>query len=857
MRTSEAHRYARFSAAAAMAITLIAGSYFARRYLQARRAARNAPPPVPVEVQKASEGFSYSKQDGDRTVFTIRASRATQFKEDNRATLDEVWVTIYGATGARADNIRTHSCDYNQTSGDVVCSGDVQMDFQSAADAQRGQSGATSAASPPRIIHAETRGLSFNRDSGDAWSDQPVTLKFPGGEGSAVGVKYHSKDGLIELLHDVKFRLQPSVTMKPASGAAPQAAQANETPVVLSGSSLQYQRESGLVFLHGPVTAIETPPGLQKELHAAELSIELDTRMRARRMNAAGDAKAPAQLRSNGPKGEQILTADSFLADYAPAGWLENFRADGHVQSSMKDSSGRAVFSAGILEAKMAPELNAPAHAQAIGGVKIDSDRSGTQRHFESTELNVDFVNIAPKITGGHATTYVSHAETPSTALLSWQDPAATQRPQGAASAAGNTATDHASRMALSGKRFEMAFDEQSRLRQLQIKSAAKIDRTDASGAQQTSTSDDLSASLDEAGIWSQLIQNGHVKMHDADRAGQADHSHVDHATNTLALTGAAHVSDSDSRTSADTITINQTSSELHADGHVITTYSGSGTAATPAPSASYKPTSAANSTSTQQESSSHAANPSHATADHLVANSKTGKALYSGHARLWQGDATIEADSIELDRDAKQANAIGNVHAIFVTQASSGTSSAQSIGAPATNPSSKASRSPISTSNVETKSSQPTLWRVRAPRMTYSDLNLQAHLEGGFTAESQQLSIAGATGDLYFTRSQPRAQSSASAGTANQSSSATSLDHATASEHVTVRQGDRHGAAELGQYSAPAGTFTLSGGHPTFTDASGNTTSGTKLTFNTTDDTILVQSEESSRPQPHHQVEK
>lgn len=854
MRTSEAHRYARFSAAAAVAITLVAGGYFARRYLQARRAARNAPPPVPAEVQKASEGFSFSKQDGDRTIFTVRASRATQFKDDNRAILEDVWVTIYGATGARADNIRTHSCDFNQATGDVVCSGDVQMDFQSAADAQRGQSSGASAANPPHIIHAETRGLSFNRDSGDAWSDQPVTLKFPGGEGSAVGVKYHSKDGLIELLHDVKFKLQPSITSKPAPGAAPQAAQANQTPILLSGSSLQYQRESGVVFLHGPVTAIETPPGVQKELHAAELSIELDTQMRARRMNAAGDAKAPAQLRSNGPKGEQVLTADSFLADYAPAGWLQDFRADGHVQSSMKDSSGHAALSAGNLEAKMAPELNAPAHAYAVGGVKIDSDQSGTLRHFESTELSIDFVNIAPKIPGGHATSYVSHAETPSSALLSWQEPQSSQQHPTAASASNNSAADRPSKMALSGNRFEMEFDEQSRLRQLQVKSAAKVDRTDASGAPQTSTSDDLSASLDEASIWAQLTQNGHVKMRDADRTGQGDHSHLDHATNTLVLTGAAHVSDSDSRTSADVITINQTSSELHADGHVVTTYNGRNSAT---PSSAYKPTSAAtSSTSTQQQSASQTANSSHATAEHLVANSNTGKALYSGHARLWQGNATIEADAIELERDAKQANATGNVHAVFVTQSSSGSSTAQSTSTIPANPgaTSSASRSPKPAPADPPKSAQPTLWRVRAPRMTYSDLNLQAHLEGGFTADSQQLSIAGATGDLYFVR--PQSQPGA-AETAAQSTSAATLDHATASQHVTVRQGDRHGAAELGQYSVSAGTFTLSGGHPTFTDASGNTTSGRELTFYLADDTILVQSEESSRPQPHHRVEK
>jgi len=36
------------------------------------------------------------------------------------------------------------------------------------------------------------------------------------------------------------------------------------------------------------------------------------------------------------------------------------------------------------------------------------------------------------------------------------------------------------------------------------------------------------------------------------------------------------------------------------------------------------------------------------------------------GHARLWQGDSVMEADSIELLREAKVMNAIGSVRAVF-----------------------------------------------------------------------------------------------------------------------------------------------------------------------------------------------
>jgi len=37
---------------------------------------------------------------------------------------------------------------------------------------------------------------------------------------------------------------------------------------------------------------------------------------------------------------------------------------------------------------------------------------------------------------------------------------------------------------------------------------------------------------------------------------------------------------------------------------------------------------------------------------DQLTGNSNSGRALYTGHARLWQGDSVMEADSIELLED-------------------------------------------------------------------------------------------------------------------------------------------------------------------------------------------------------------
>ena len=94
MRTSEATRYARYAAVAAGLLAVIVAGVFFYRSWQAREAKRKAPPAVPPTVQQRSAEFSFSKVEQDRTLFTVRASRATEFKEGSRNLLEDVWITI-------------------------------------------------------------------------------------------------------------------------------------------------------------------------------------------------------------------------------------------------------------------------------------------------------------------------------------------------------------------------------------------------------------------------------------------------------------------------------------------------------------------------------------------------------------------------------------------------------------------------------------------------------------------------------------------------------------------------------------------------------------------------------------------
>ena len=189
--------------------------------------------------------------------------------------------------------------------------------------------------------------------------------------------------------------------------------------------------------------------------------------------------------------------------------------------------------------------------------------------------------------------------------------------------------------------------------------------------------------------------------------------------------------------------------------------------------------------------------------------------------------------------------------------QASGQPSDASALGP---KPAAKASAAPQSGKpglGLRATQTGPTLWQIRAPELTYWSDSGKAHLEGGVTASSQQGSLRSPTLDVFLAPAQDSQPGSTKAGDRPASAPAgRQLDRALALGGVIVRQADRRGTAEQAEYTAADGKFVLSGGKPTLTDASSDTTTGHSLTFFVANDTILIDSKESSRTLTRHRVE-
>jgi len=797
MKRSEAAKYARWSAAAALLLAgLTAGMYLERKWV-AHREKQKAPPPAPQNVTRSSNGLTFSKMDGNQKIFTVEASKATDFKDKDASLLEDVKITIFGKTGERHDMIHTQTCQYEKTGGSIACSGEVRLDLESRAEAER-------AAKNPEItsqqkMHVETRGVVFNRASGMARTEQPVKFVFPNGSGEAVGVEYHSEEGTVRLLRDVHFSLMPP--RNDLAGRKSASAGASE-PIRVTGKSLDFERDSRTMQLYGPVEA-ETHAA---RLHAGKLTLTLDAAFRAENLVAApGPIGKNPELESQGSDGPANLRAQTMTAQFAPEGWLTRIEGAGDVRGSRRTGNEIDDFRAEHGAMELWPKINQPRELNLKGSVqlKTQADKSGATRMLQTSELRLDFAD-EKKGEGSK----LKHAETLGAGSIEWTDAALQSGTPGAPT------NSDAARTKLQADRLEMEFGKEGQARKLVATGNVLTERAAGGKPPQAATAQSGVAQLQANGGWSQIDLQGNVKLKEGDRSGQADHATFIRATQTALLTGKALARDATAETQAPRITFVQTTGEIRAGGGVRST-----------------------DFSTKGSGAQLAAVPANISAEAMQGNSKTGRALYTGHARLWQGDSVMEADSIELLREARVMNATGNVRAVFP----------QAGG-----------QSPAQTVAVQAGPKKPRLWHVTAGTLTYHDAENRAHLEKNVVAQSAEQKMRAATVDLYFTKAEkPNSNAAISSAPQNPAAGAQQISRAVGTGGVIVEQGTRKATADRGEYSAAEGKFVMSGGNPTIFDALEGTTTGRQLTFFLADDTIIVDSETGSRTLTRHRVEK
>ena len=678
-----------FAGAIIVAVLLVAGAYFYARH-RVLNALKQVPEKIGLEIKQSATGFTVSKSEQGRTLFTIQASKAVQFKQGGHAELHDVQITLYGSDSSRFDQIRGADFQYDQPSGNVIAEGEVQMDLRSNPQGLTNpdQSAPQDLKNP---IHLKTSGLIFNQNTGDARTKEKVDFDLPQGSGSAIGVSYVAKTNLLTL------QSQVHLTLEGAAAATIDAARATITkdphlvaldhPHLRSGTR-QCDADQATLFLRPDNT-------LDHVLAQGNVLVNADTARPASGSQAA-EARSE-QLELIMTKQQTLLRTAIFSGNVqfhvAPAESM----VDGHPHPSnaskdpvtdetpkewpMQGKAGRVVLD--FAGKNLLTKVHAEDHVKLLQHQNPASPSASAQ-DLELTAPGIDF-SLANK------QNRLDRAVTSGTAQIAI-------RPT----------TGSGSQTLITAAKFDARFDDTGQLTSVHGAPDARIISQNPGQPDRVSTSRALDATFQPGSGIQTLVQQGNVTYIDGERKAWGDRARYTPADQVLILNGSPRVTDGGMATTANSMRLNRATGDAFAEGNVKTTYSD----LKPQPNGALLSSSS----------------PIHVTARSMTVHGTSAIALYTGDARLWQDANVVEAQSIEFDRDHRSMIALGsdtskNVSTILV-QANRSEPSAQA---------------------------KPTVIAITSTRLTYADSDRKSHFEGDVAAKAADITITAKKIDAFL----------------------------------------------------------------------------------------------------------
>jgi len=348
-------------------------------------------------------------------------------------------------------------------------------------------------------------------------------------------------------------------------------------------------------------------------------------------------------------------------------------------------------------------------------------------------------------------------------------------------------------RKRITADRFVAHFDEQSRLERFEAYPRARLEvepgpSTASSGAvAKRSESDRLTGFFNPSdGTLVRLEQVGHFRYFEGERRARAERADYSALRQEFVLQGEPVLWDSNSRITARKITLDERTEKVEARGEVRGTHF-------------YNDPSKLSSNRDPYDSI-----PTNVIADSAVLWGRRQKVRYEGGVRAWRGQDVITAAVLEVFRRERRVAAEGKVSTSYV-QRLSGTGSG---GRPL----------PVTISSDSLK------YRGEAGQATYL---------GNVALRTAQTSIQAARMDVWFSR--------------KGEGEVAQVEQATGEGQVVMIQPGRRAEAERMRYLPETGEIILEGGPPVAYDQQRGSTTGQRLTFSLTGDSIGVHGGENS----------
>src|SRR5579884_540670 len=777
-------------------IVVVTGAYTIARW-QLRKGVQ-IPGKLGINIQQSSDAFTLSKSAAGRTLFTIRANKAVQYKAGGKAELHNVTITVYGKESNRFDQIYGDVFEYDPNSGDVFGRGEVNIDLQGNDDGPLKPD-----QTPPREtknpVHVTTSGVRFNQKTGEAVTDARVDFHLAQATGSAVGARYDSKAGSLILYSQVDITTTgPNpINVKAARGTlTKQPRQVLLEQPHLTQPDQTMDADQGIIFLR--------PDDTVERLVAVG--------------NVRMDRQGDSELKVRAPRGELELAGHKNEAQSGVLSGGVEMETSG--DEPMHGSADHIVFTFG--------PHNQPMHARAIENVRlVQHQNHGSTMLSDShkkaagpdsskpQDIELDAAVLDMDLKDGKLLDR-AHTEGPAQIVITSQPSASPAPAQSsltlvptAAAATTQPKPSGPEKTVVTAKRFDFAFDDHNHLKTLHGAPNAKIVSTTPGRPDRVSTSRVLDVAFKPEGGIGEIIQRENVRYNEGQRAAWGDVGRYTPDDGMLVLNGdPPRIVDQGTTTTADVIRLNRATGEASAAGNVKSTYS------------DLKP---------QPNGAMLASgDPVHVTSKNMTAGRASGQALYTGGARLWQNANVVEAPSINFDRNSRSMTADGT----------------------------PAQR--VLTVLVQTdKKGKVTPVNIKSDTLNYVDEQRKAHFSGGVVMKATDATLSSQEADAYLKpREGAGADKSSSSATQDDArpaqkqgsvvSQPSELDKVVAWDHVVVVQPTRRVLGEHLVYTASDGKYVVTGGAPSIFDAEKGISHGDSLTFYNRDDRVLIESKDS-----------
>ena len=553
------------------------------------------PPPVPSDVHQQLSGYTFTRSDEGRQIFTVHAARTVAFKQGGATVLEDVYVEVFGKTGDRRDVLRTRRCDYNQQSGDLFSAGTVQIELNAPSSDQ-----ARSASEQQRSVLLETSKLYFRQQGAQVMSDEPVQYRIGPISGSARGLSYATREGWLELKQDVSADLQLK------GGTQPQ------IPVHLAAARAHYDKEKGEVSLAGPVTISQG----QRSVLAGSGIVSLDNRNRITRAwfkdgTRALDSSEAARLDGGAQmmRGEFDPTSEELRAVVA----------EGNVQLKSQRPGNLTSLEAQRVEVSFAGAHPEAQKGTAAGNVKleIESARVGLAKPTVRPAPGNSAVEKKLLTADGLRFSFQPHGQSLQNAETA-----------GPGKLVVIPSDVKVGTRVITAGQFLMAFDGRNRLETLRGVSGTRVVFQPPKNAPPGSIAQESSAEHLEAGFDTALQtvrtvrQWGNFQFREGDRQGTADLASYDIETESVVLTGHPELRDPDMRTRAERVVVDLRDDSAEGIGKVQSTHLRSTAGAT------------------------------NVLADRVMAKHKNQTVHYEGNVRAWRGTDVIESAALDVYRN-------------------------------------------------------------------------------------------------------------------------------------------------------------------------------------------------------------